>query len=125
MDIPDAAASSFVHNTIAINGKNGFTQYGVRCVSASIPLINSIVWGSTGAEVKDCGPLTGSHIEDDTSNQSCGSASDPSFTADYHLGGASQCIDAVDCVTGVTTDLDGELRPLRDSKCDVGADEVP
>ena len=47
--------------------------------------------------------------------------SDPIFSDDYHLSPGSPCIDA-GTVTGVYTDIDGELRP-DGAAIDMGADE--
>jgi len=72
---------------------------------------NGVDWGGAGSIVTGTVNLWG----------------DPAFVdpdgGDYHLGPASAAIDAgVDA--GVTTDIDGDARPIG-SGYDIGADEAP
>lgn len=129
----DASTLVLLHNTIAGNsGGDGYGLYvepggsvvtltntivatqttGVYVESGSRAGIDGVLWYANGSDTGGAGTTT-------VSSQAAG---DPAFALDgYHLTRGSAAIDS-GVVTTVTTDIDGDARPLS-SGYDIGADE--
>jgi len=100
-----------VSHTVGISVTAGSTAMLEGTLWGSGAWANGVDWGGAGSIVTGTVNLWG----------------DPAFVdpdgGDYHLGPASAAIDAgVDA--GVTTDIDGDARPIG-SGYDIGADEAP
>ncbi len=95
----------FLTNTIVVSHTWGITN--TFPTSSTISADHTLFWTNTHDGIRGVNPVDGN----------------PAFTADdYHLGPSSAAIDTgVDA--GVTTDMDGDLRP-NGSGYDIGADEA-
>ena len=89
--------------------------YGVYATAGStVILYNTLLYADSVADVGGAGTITNT---DPITGQ------DPLLDADYHLQGGSPAVDAGVLVPWVTTDIDGNPRPLGPLP-DVGADEA-
>jgi hypothetical protein len=104
------------HNTIANNFSVGMGSYSGAYYDAA-QIRNNIICGNSG------GNLTGSGgtRSDNISSSSCPAFVDGS-NGNYHLSSGSSAINAAPCLGSVTTDHDGNPRPVGAS-CAIGAYE--
>ncbi len=97
----------FVTNTIAVSATWGITN--VSPVSATVSADHNLFWANTYSGIQGTNPVSG----------------DPRFVnptgGDYHIGAGSAAMDA-GISAGVTTDIDGDPRPIG-AGYDIGADE--
>lgn len=98
--------SLFVTNTIAVSATWGITN--TTPASATVSADHNLFWANTYPGIQGTNPVNGDpHLV----NPAAG---------DYHIGAGSAAID-VGVLTAVTTDIDGDPRPL--GLPDMGADE--
>lgn len=126
----DNSTATFLHTTVANN--TGGDGVGVRGENASVELTNSIIAHQTlGVEAVSGAVSLNGVLWWNNTNPSEGAGvsnaytGDPAFidpaNGDYHIGSTSEAIDrGVDA--GVTTDIDGNLRPAGAAP-DLGVDE--
>jgi hypothetical protein len=142
-----AASSPFAgvlaHNTIAQNGKEGVYAGFYSSGYSTLAMINNIIVHNTAGiyAYPHANPnvVTATHTlfygnEDDTGGSIITSTneivgSNPLFVNpagwDYHVLADSPAIDAAAPVPWLTTDIDGDARPLpAGGDCDIGADEA-
>ncbi|MCS7179509.1 MAG: DUF5123 domain-containing protein [Anaerolineae bacterium] len=127
--------ATLIHNTLVGSG----TGYGVYGYYATLYLTNTIVASATTWGIYNHTPANTTIYADHTlfsntpNHASSGVVStneitgDPRFVdpagGDFHIGAGSAALD-VGATTGVTTDIDGDPRPIGPAP-DIGADERP
>jgi len=138
-DVTEPVTGTLAHNTFAANDKgsgNGRIAIHVNDPYVTLVLTNNLIYSHTYGIYVDADSAV--HLEhtlfyansvSDTGgpgtivNNHPITGQDPGLTADYHLQYNSPAIDAGLALPWITTDIDGDLRPLG-AGYDIGADEI-
>ena len=130
----DAATAVGNGNTFADNNAGGASNgQAVALHNANLTLGCSLIWGHTQS-INETGTNTTAVTSSDIQGGYSGTGninSDPLFVSpaidDYHVSSSSPVIDQCAAPTGMTTDFDNEVRPIRQTSdttpYDMGADE--
>ncbi|HEY3449288.1 MAG TPA: right-handed parallel beta-helix repeat-containing protein [Myxococcales bacterium] len=125
----DGLAKIFRFNTVASNLGGGITCAGTK---GDTTIVGSLFWNPGATEITEPRCIADATSDIPNFRDACGNGKDtePKFVdlalpgTDFHLQSDSDCIDKIACIPEVTKDVDGRVRPQRNS-CDVGAHEVP